>query len=129
MKSIVINTLIVGAGSCIGGMSRYIVSRGLQSICNTAFPWGTFLVNILGCLIIGLAYGLIDKGFQLSSEIRLFITVGFCGGFTTFSTFLHENYLLFNSSQHFTILLYAAGSVIAGFIMVWLGYLLVRVIA
>lgn len=120
------NVLIVGAGSCLGGMARFLVSRAMAAVCHTAFPWGTFLVNVIGCFIIGLVYGFIDKGFHLSDEMRLFITVGFCGGFTTFSTFMHENYLLFSGSQHFTVILYALVSAIVGFAMVYLAYWLTR---
>lgn len=127
MKTTITNLLIVGAGSCAGGMTRYLVSRVMQSICNAPFPWGTFIVNITGCFIIGLVYGLIDRGFHLTEGMKLFITVGFCGGFTTFSTFMHENYLLSITSQHVTILLYFFASVLVGFMMVCFAYALTRI--
>lgn len=118
---------MVGAGSCFGGMARYIVGRMVQAVWPTAaFPWGTFLVNVAGCFIIGLVFGLIDRGCQLNDHLRLFITVGFCGGFTTFSTFMHENYLLFTGSQHLTVALYAIASVLTGFLMLYLAYYLTR---
>lgn len=120
--------LIVGAGSCLGGMARYLVSRGFQSLWQGCFPWGTFLVNVLGCFIIGLVYGFIDKGYPLSDGMRLFVTVGFCGGFTTFSTFMHENNLLFAGSEHLTLALYTVASLLAGFLMVYIAYHIVRML-
>lgn len=126
MDATITNVIIVGAGSCLGGMARYVVSRATQLVCHTAFPWGTFLVNVLGCFIIGIVYGLVDKGCGLSDGAKLFITVGFCGGFTTFSTFMHENYLLFGASQHLTLIAYALASAAVGFLMVYLAYYLIK---
>ena len=120
------NILIVGAGSCLGGMLRYLVSRALQGVCHTPFPWGTFAVNVAGCFIIGLIFGFIDKGCQISDSLKLFLTVGFCGGFTTFSTFMNENYLLFSGSNHIALLLYALGSMVAGFLAIYGAYYLAR---
>lgn len=119
--------LAVFLGSGLGGVCRYVVGRGVQSYfpAGTVFPWGTFVVNILGCLLIGLLYGLFNRcvpsGF-ISQQMRLLLTVGFCGGFTTFSTFINENYILFQSSDFFLPLAYVAASVIAGFILLYAGY-------
>jgi len=126
MGAILTKIIIVGAGSSLGGMARYLVSRAMQSLCHAAFPWGTLLVNILGCFIIGLVYGLIDKDFQMSEGMKLFITVGFCGGFTTFSTFMHENFTLFNSSKYVALALYTASSIVTGFAAIYFAYRLVR---
>lgn len=118
--------LIVGAGSCLGGVARYILSRIIQTSASGLFPWGTFAVNIMGCLVLGFIYGLLEQGFRLSDSLRLFLTVGFCGGFTTFSTFMHENSLLFGN--HFAIfLLYATLSFICGLAMIYLGYAATRI--
>lgn len=121
-----INILIVGLGSCLGGASRYALSKVVQEYTVSAFPWGTFAVNLLGCLVIGFIYGLLDRGFTLSNEMKLFLTVGFCGGFTTFSTFMHENYLLFGHSNFGIFLLYAGLSFICGLLLVYMGYYLSR---
>ncbi len=126
MNNAIVNLLIVGGGSCLGGMSRFLVSKAIQTVCHNVFPWGTFLVNVIGCFIIGLIYGFLDKGGVMSEGMRLFLTVGFCGGFTTFSTFIHENYLLFNGNEHLTLLLYVVGSALVGFLMVYLAYYLTR---
>ncbi|MCM1483930.1 MAG: fluoride efflux transporter CrcB [Muribaculaceae bacterium] len=128
MSTTLYNILIVGAGSCMGGMARYAVSRAVQAVFHATFPWGTLAVNIIGCFIIGLVYGFIDKGFQLSDTLKLLVTVGFCGGFTTFSTFMHENYLLFTGSDHLSILLYTILSIALGFLMVYTAYYIARIL-
>lgn len=114
--------LLVGAGSAIGGILRYAVGRWVQSFAHTVFPWGTFAVNVAGCFLIGVIYGLVDRHFPLSPEMRLFLTVGFCGGFTTFSTFIHENYLLFGSSN-ITVVIYGIASLAVGLLCAHLGHL------
>lgn len=122
MNTTLLNILLVGLGSCLGGVARYLVSKGVTAVWHTVFPWGTFLVNIAGCLIIGLVYGYLDKGGTMSEGMRLFLTVGFCGGFTTFSTFMNENYMLFTGPAPLSLALYATASVAAGFLMVYAGY-------
>lgn len=121
------NILIVGAGSCVGGIARYAVSRVIASSAHSAFPWGTLAVNVAGCFIIGLVYGYIDRGGYMSDWLRLFLTVGFCGGFTTFSTFMHENFLLFGSPDYMLLAAYAVVSILAGFGMLYLGFAAMRV--
>lgn len=74
--------LLVGLGSCVGGVLRYLVSL-LMKTAGGGFPWGTFTVNILGCLLIGLLWGLGSK--SLSPQLMLLLSVGLCGGFTTFA--------------------------------------------
>ena len=86
--------LLIGTGSFIGGISRFLVSRFVQSALLSAFPYGTFIVNILGCFLIGIIYGLTERGNLADAGLRMFLTVGFCGGFTTFSTFANENLAL-----------------------------------
>lgn len=119
------NVLAVFAGSGLGGACRYLCSRGIQAIAPQAlFPWGTFAVNVLGCFVIGLLYGVFDRGCFQNPEVRLLLTVGFCGGFTTFSTFINENFLLFShSAQHAMLALgYLLCSVAIGFAMLYLGH-------
>lgn len=119
------NVLTVFIGSGIGGACRFLCSRGIQALVPQAlFPWGTFTVNLAGCLVIGLLYGVFDRLDACSPEIRLLLTVGFCGGFTTFFTFINENYLLFHHSiQNALIaLLYVLASVAIGFVMLYIGY-------
>lgn len=117
-------------GSGLGGVCRYITTKGAEKLLATSsmpaavtiFPWGTLFVNVVGCFIIGLIYGLIAKGVDLSGETRTFLTVGFCGGLTTFSTFSHENLLLFNDGRILTVILYAGLSLVLGLLAAWLGH-------
>ena len=83
--------LIVGIGSFIGGTLRYGISTLMKQVCHQGFPWGTLLVNLLGCLVIGVLYALFSKYSSLSNPWCLLLTTGLCGGFTTFSTFANES--------------------------------------
>lgn len=121
-----IKILLIAAGSAIGGVARYLLSKVITDHSNSVFPWGTFAVNVLGCFIIGIVYGIAARHFGMSDNIKLFFTVGFCGGFTTFSTFAHENYLLFDSGNILTVGAYAAASFFAGILMAYAGHALVR---
>lgn len=117
------NILYVAIGSAVGGVCRYGVSQLLGRTLAGVFPYGTFAVNIIGCLIIGLLFGLIDRGICMSAEMRLLLITGFCGGFTTFSTFAHENYLLFGNERGILVVcLYAALSFFVGLLMVYAGH-------
>ena len=86
--------LFIGMGSFTGGVLRYLISRYVQNFLTPSFPLGTLLVNILGCFAIGLFYGLFERGNLMNPNLKMFLTVGFCGGFTTFSTFMNENFQL-----------------------------------
>lgn len=125
-----IKTIIyIAAGSGIGGVARFLLTRVIQEHAgNAAFPWGTFAVNVIGCFAIGLIYGLLDRGFSLSPEMKAFLTVGLCGGFTTFSTFVHENHLLFGSSGFPTVALYAGASFTIGLLLAYAGHWVARAI-
>ncbi len=115
----------VGAGSCLGGILRFVLSRVIQCNCTGTFPWGTLTVNLLGCLLLGMLYGLADSHFKLSDAMRMFLTVGFCGGFTTFSTFAGETFSLFQPGGNVTLgLLYIAVTVILGILLLYGGYLI-----
>ena len=111
--------LFIGMGSFTGGVLRYLISRYVQNFLTPSFPLGTLLVNVLGCFAIGLFYGLFERGNLMNPNLRMFLTVGFCGGFTTFSTFMNENF-------QFYLSLYVGLSLFVGFIMLYLGYSLVK---
>ena len=114
------NILIVGAGSFIGGAWRYLISLLLKY--TSGFPWATFIINLLGCLIIGLLWGLFTRFTNVSQQLVLFLSVGFCGGFTTFSTFSKESFQLIQSGNWLYFSLYVAGSIILGILLVATGY-------
>lgn len=114
--------LLVGAGSFAGGALRYVVSK----LLNANFPWGTMLVNVAGCLLIGVFYGLIERGDVASPEVRLLLTAGFCGGFTTFSAFINENLMMLKADEFAPFAFYTAGSIVLGLAAAWFGCWLLR---
>ena len=118
--------MLIGAGSFLGGTSRYLISRAVEHGTTTTFPWGTMVVNIIGCLLVGLIYGLFERGSIGGQDLKMFLTVGFCGGFTTFSTFIHENYIFLNDRNFLYFLLYAVGSFALGLTAAYLGHLIIK---
>lgn len=120
------NILIIGAGGFIGSVLRYLTQVASGKLFSLSFPVGTFIVNILGCFIIGVVYALSEKGNLLNAEMRLFLAVGFCGGFTTFSTFSNDNLILLKDSQLVFLFFNIFGSVILGVAAVYLGIIAVK---
>ncbi len=120
--------LVIGSGSFLGGIARFLLSRGIQNSVISSFPFGTFWVNIIGCFLIGLIYGLSDKGNLTNNELRMFLTVGFCGGFTTFSTFSSENMALLRDGSFLYFSLYAGLSVFLGLLATFGGHALTKII-
>ena len=119
------NIIAVGAGSFIGGIARYLVSLAMKGI-SKGFPWATVLVNLLGCLIIGLLWGFLSRNASESTSWGLFLTVGLCGGFTTFSTFSKEALTMLQTGQIWGFVSYIALSILAGIALVAIGYYLFR---
>jgi CrcB protein len=120
--------LIVFLGSGIGGVTRYVVQNVAAGSSPFIFPVGTFTVNIAGCFLIGLFYALGERGNLLSPEWRMALTTGFCGGFTTFSTFAFENMNLLRSGDYIYFVLYIFLSILLGIAGVFLGIALVKYI-
>ena len=115
----------VGVGSFLGGEGRYLVSLAMKGV-SKGFPWATLTVNLVGCFLIGLLWGVFSKNGTEGSNWALFLTVGLCGGFTTFSTFSKEALVMLQSGNLWGFVGYIAVSVVIGISLVALGYFLVR---
>ncbi|MCQ2959899.1 MAG: fluoride efflux transporter CrcB [Bacteroidales bacterium] len=117
---------MIGLGSCCGGVLRWLLSQYFQRFSFYNYPMGTFVVNILGCFFIGLFYALFEKYNIGNQSIRLFLTVGFCGSFTTFSTFINENVGLFQNDNYIVSLVYLSSSILVGIAALLFGMYLIR---
>ena len=118
--------LLVGLGGGVGSMLRYLTSVVVNKYVQSNFPIATFAVNMLGCLLIGVLISLFDKQQLANPDLRLLFITGFCGGFTTFSTFAAKNIDLFQSGHSLTALLYIGASIFVSLFFVWLGMVVVR---
>jgi fluoride exporter len=107
----------VALGGAAGSVLRYLCSRSLNTL---SFPLGTLLVNILGCLAIGLLWGLFTR--HVNEGLRLLLITGFCGGFTTFSTFTFEGIQLIQEARWTTFIVYTVISVAVGLAATFIGY-------
>ena len=119
------NILLVGLGGFLGSIVRYLTAIAFTRV-GEPFPSGTFTINIIGCLAIGVIYGLAERNALLSTEWRLFLATGFCGGFTTFSTFAYENIALLEIREYLTALLYTGGSIVIGFAAAAIGIIITK---
>ena len=113
-------------GSAVGGGCRFLISKIVTEHSTGVFPWGTFAVNLVGCLLIGILFGLTESGVSFSPHMKVLLITGFCGGFSTFSTFAHENYLLLNDSRFWILFLYAVLSFAFGLFLAHAGHALAR---
>lgn len=117
--------LLVFVGGGFGSVLRYIIGKYLNNT-ETGIPYGTFAANILGSLLIGVILGLAAKNTTLSQNQTLLLATGFCGGFTTFSTFAYENHVFLKSGDFTSFALYTISSFVVGFFAVFLGIFLVK---
>ena len=115
------NFALVGAGSFAGRAARYLVSL-LMKGAGKGFPWATLAVNLAGCFLIGLLWGLFTRNNSQDSGLALFLTVGLCGGFTTFSTLSKEALMMLQAGNYTGFASYIALSIIIGLVLVALGY-------
>lgn len=121
MKSL----LLVFFGGGFGSVLRYIIGKYLNNAEN-GIPYGTFAANILGSLLIGIILGMAAKNDSLTQSQTLLLATGFCGGFTTFSTFAYENHVFLKSGDFTSFALYTIASFVIGFLAVFLGMFLVK---
>lgn len=113
--------LLVGLGGAAGSMLRYLTHRWVHQFYSYQFPWGTLLVNITGCFLIGVFYSLFERSNVFTPEWRLLLTAGFCGGFTTFSAFTLEGIGLLKENRIGLLLIYIAVSVLIGLAATYIG--------
>lgn len=121
MKTI-IDIVLVGCGGFFGRAARFLVSKVLSTGGGAGFPWATFAVNVAGCFLLGLVAGAAGRAGGLDPRLRLLLATGFCGGFTTFSTFMDENAALLRSGHAPVLALYLAASLALGFAAVLAGH-------
>ncbi len=114
--------LIVGLGGFLGSVVRYSLSGWVHKIFEHPYPYGTFAVNIVGCLLIGFLAGFAESRHYIGHDIRLFLLVGFLGGFTTFSALCNETFLLLGEGQMLAAIFNVGLSVIFGLTAVFGGY-------
>ncbi len=112
--------LLVFLGGGLGSVARYLLSIKLNNY-ESALPYGTLLANILGSLFIGIIFGFMAKTGNLSEKHSLLLATGFCGGFTTFSTFIYENFLFVKDGNYFGFIPYLAITFVLGFAALFLG--------
>lgn len=120
------NLLIIALGGGIGSVARYLLSIFVQNRFAIFFPFGTLTVNIIGSFVLGTLLGFADRGSLISQEWKLFLAVGLCGGFTTFSTFASENLALLRDGEYLYAITYSGLSVFLGISVAYFGFALTR---
>lgn len=118
--------LLAGLGGFFGTCARYLTGQIAHHVFHTHFPMGTMIVNVVGCFIIGLLFGLSEKQHLLSNAWSAILITGFCGGFTTFSTFSDDAWQMLQHRSWTPLLLYVGGSIVLGILMVWAGRHLIK---
>ncbi len=118
--------ILVFLGGGIGSALRYLVSKSFTGWINNPFPYSTFLVNIIGCFLIGIFLTLPERFDWFTIEYRLFLATGICGGFTTFSTFSYENFALIKEGDYMYFVSYTILSFAIGLTATFLGMYLVK---
>jgi CrcB protein len=118
----------VALGGAAGSVGRYLVDGWVLRLVGSHFPSGTFVVNVVGCLVFGIIVGAADERFMVAPAGRTFLLIGILGGFTTFSTFMFETLQLVRDAQFATALVNVAGQLVLGFLAMWAGYTTVRLL-
>jgi fluoride exporter len=116
-----IKLLVIGFGGFLGSILRYVVGKSIDGKWSTSFPWGTLTINVVGSFVIGLVYMLAIRKVGITENWRLFLGVGFCGGFTTFSAFAWESVNLLDQKLIGTSLIYISSSIIFSLLAVVAG--------
>jgi CrcB protein len=117
-----LNLLLIAIGGALGSVARYTLSIVILRVSGTLFPLGTFVVNVIGCVVFGAIAGAASQRVQLAPPLRLFLLTGILGGFTTFSSYAFESFTLVRDGQFLWASMNIAGQVIAGLAGMWAGY-------
>ena len=123
-----VDLVMVGLGSAFGGIARWWLTISIQSRSGLAFPWGTFSVNATGALLLGFLIRVALASPAISPEMRLLLTTGFCGGYTTFSTYSYETAVLVEHGEYGRAATYALASVLVSLAAMFLGFMLARLL-
>lgn len=118
------NLLVIAIGGAIGAAARYLLSAFVLRVSGTLFPLGTFVVNVVGCLVFGAIAGVSTQRVQMAPALRLFLLTGILGGFTTFSSYAFESFQLVRDGQMLWASINIAGQVVAGLVGMWAGYVI-----
>lgn len=105
---------------------RFLIGKWIHNLISTSFPLGTMIVNIAGCFIIGLVYGIFSRETSADTNMQLLLATGFCGGFTTFSSFMHENMVMLENGNLLQLAAYTILSIILGITALYLAVYLLR---
>lgn len=116
----------IALGGAVGSVARYALAGLVQRYTSPYFPYGTFAVNIVGCLVFGIIFGLTEQRFAISPAMRAFLLIGVLGGFTTFSSYTFESFQLIRDAEFLRASVNAAGQVLLGLVFFWVGYLVNR---
>lgn len=116
----------IAVGAAAGGVSRYYLSSAVQQRLGATFPWGTLLINVTGSLLLGFIIRYAMATPAVSVEMRALLTTGFCGGYTTFSTYSYETATLLEDGQYERAAAYAVGSMLVALIATFCGFMLAR---
>jgi CrcB protein len=117
-----VNILLIAIGGAIGSVCRYLLSSAVLRALGTLFPAGTFVVNVIGCFVFGVIAGLTQERITISPEVRALLLAGVLGGFTTFSSYMNESFVLVREGQFMWAGLNLAGQVVTGFAAFWAAF-------
>lgn len=126
--NIKLNLLIIALGGALGAVSRFLLGNGVSRVLGSALPYGTFVINIVGCFAMGFLMTIIVDREMFPAAWRLFLCVGFLGGFTTFSSFGYEALMLLTEGRLLAVLAYVGGSVALGLVAAAVGVLCARAV-
>ena len=116
----------IALGGGLGSVLRYLTAVVMNKYVQATFPYATFVTNIIGCLLIGLFFGYLEKQNAVSPNLKFFLITGLCGGYTTFSAFSHENVQLLQNNQILIAFLYISLSVFLGLMATWTGLIIAK---